>query len=74
MLAYSLVQWSEEVPGHRIGPTLEHIETDTAKLVNIGVVDFGQESNLWWTHRVVIWQEKLKFEDAAYSKSESTVS
>lgn len=44
---------------------LQNIQADTAKLVDVRVVDLGQETNLWWGHRVVIWEEELKVEDAA---------
>ena len=46
--------------------TLEDIETDAAKLINVGVVDFGQEPDLWWGHWVVIWEEKLELENATW--------
>jgi len=36
---------------------LENIETDAAELVNIGVVNLGQESDLRRCHRVIIWEE-----------------
>ena len=37
--------------------TLEDIETDTAKLVNVGVVDLGEKPDLRRSHGIVIWQE-----------------
>jgi len=45
--------------------TLENIETDAAELVNIGVVNLGQESDLRRCHRVIIWEEQLQLEDTA---------
>jgi hypothetical protein len=45
--------------------TFQNIKADTAKLIDIGVVYLGQKSDLWWSHRIVIWQEKLELEDAA---------
>lgn len=45
--------------------TLQNIEANPSKLVNVGVVDFGKKANLRGGHRVVIGQEKLEFEDAA---------
>jgi hypothetical protein len=44
--------------------TLEHIQTDTTQLVNVGMVDLCQEANLWWCHRVVVGEKQLKLEDA----------
>lgn len=46
--------------------TLEDIQTDTAELVDIGVVNLGEESDLRWGHRIVVWQEELQLEDTAY--------
>ena len=34
--------------------TLQHIETDAAQLVNIGVVYLGEESYLGRGHRIVV--------------------
>ena len=45
---------------------LQDVETDSAKLVDVGVVDLGSEQNLWWDHGVLIWQEKLTVEDATF--------
>jgi hypothetical protein len=45
--------------------TLEDIETDAAELIDVGMVDFGQESDLWWGHGVIIWKEQLELKDAA---------
>ncbi len=30
------------------------------------MVDLRQETNLRWCHRVIIWQEELQVEDAAF--------
>ena len=51
--------------GGLIQRTLKNIQADTAELVNIGVVNLGQESDLRRCHRVIIWQEKLQLEDTA---------
>lgn len=48
--------------------TLQHIEADTAKLVDIGMVYLGQKPDLWWSHWVVIWEEELQLEDATCRK------
>lgn len=45
--------------------TLEDVEADTAKLVDVRMVDFGQEANLRRSHGVVIWQEEFEFKDSA---------
>lgn len=34
--------------------TLQDIETDAAKLINIRMVNLSQESDLWGGHRVVV--------------------
>lgn len=43
--------------------TLENVETDTAELVYVGVIDLCKESDLWRGHGVVIRQEQLEFEN-----------
>ena len=45
---------------------LQNIETDSSKLVDVGMVDLGSEQNLWWHHWVLIWQEKLAIEDSSF--------
>jgi len=44
--------------------TLENIETDTAKLVDIWVIDLCQKADLGGSHGVVVWKKELEFEDA----------
>ena len=34
--------------------TLQDVEADAAELVDIGVVDLGEEANLWGDHRIVV--------------------
>lgn len=46
--------------------TFQDIETNAAELVDVGVINLGQESDLRWGHRVVIWQEQLEFEDTSF--------
>ena len=46
--------------------TLEDIEADAAQAVDVWVVDLGEEADLGGSHRVVVWQEKLKLEYAAW--------
>lgn len=43
--------------------TLEDIQADPTKLVNIRVVDLREKPDLWRGHRIVVWQEKLELED-----------
>ena len=45
--------------------TFQDIQTDTTKLVDIGMVDLGQKPNLGRSHGIVIWQEELKLEYAS---------
>lgn len=44
--------------------TLEDIQADAAKTVDVGVVDLGQETDLRRGHRVVVGKEQLETEDA----------
>ena len=45
---------------------LQDIETDTAQLVDIRVVDLGEKANLGRGHGVVVWEEELEVEDATW--------
>jgi hypothetical protein len=61
-------------PGHsqvlyRVRLTLEDIETDATQPVDVWVVDLGQEADLGRGHGVVIGEEELELEDAAYMLS-----
>lgn len=49
MLAYD--------PQSSIDFTLEHVQADAAKFVDIGVVDFGKEAYFRRCHRIVIGQK-----------------
>lgn len=75
-----IVEWSEfEEPGtsyllvlaywqgepHGFWFTLKNIKTDSPQLVNVWVVNLCQEPYLWWSHRIVVWQEEFELEDAA---------
>lgn len=44
--------------------TLQDVQAYPAQLVDIWMIDLGEESNLRWCHRVVVWQEKLEPENA----------
>lgn len=35
------------------------------------MVDLGQKPNFWWSHWVIVWEEKLELEDAAYILSDA---
>jgi hypothetical protein len=45
--------------------TFQDIQTDTAKLVNVGMVDLGQEPNFGRSHGIVVWQKELELEYAS---------
>ena len=48
------------------GPlVLENVQANSAKLVDVWVVDLGSEENLWWHHWILVWQEQLAVEDAS---------
>ena len=48
------------------GPlVLEDIEANSAKLVDVRVVDLGFEEDLWWDHGVLVWQEELAVENTS---------
>lgn len=57
-------------PGDRRVPTLQDVQADSTEFVNVGVVDLGQESDLWRCHGVVVWQEELELE---YSSCDGSV-
>lgn len=44
--------------------TLEDIKTYAAKLVNVGMVDLGEEAHFGRVHRVLLGKEELEFKDA----------
>lgn len=44
---------------------LEDVEADAPELVDVGVVDLGQEAHLGRRHGVVLGQEELELEGAA---------
>jgi len=47
----------------RWGPlVLEDVQTDSTKLVDVGVVDLGSEKHLWWHHWILVRQEKFAVE------------
>lgn len=45
--------------------TLQDVEANTTQLVDVWVVDLGQEANLGRSHGVVFWEEELELEDSA---------
>jgi hypothetical protein len=47
-------------------PTLQHVQADATQLVNVRVEDLGEESNLGRSHGVVVWEEELELENAAF--------
>lgn len=42
--------------------TLEHVEADSAELVDIRVVDLGEEADLGRRHGVIVGEEELELE------------
>lgn len=46
---------------------LEHIQADTTELIDVWMVYLGKETDLWWCHWVVVWEEELEVEDATLS-------
>lgn len=48
--------------------TLEDVQADPTKSVDIGMIDLGQKADLGWHHRVVLRQEQLQLELAACRK------
>ena len=60
-----------ELEGRELGRlqrTLENVKADATELVDIGVKDLCEESNLRRGHRVVIGQEQLELEDTTFSR------
>ena len=46
--------------------TFQNIETDAPKLIDVRMVNFGEEPDLGRRHRIVIRKKKLKLEDARW--------
>jgi hypothetical protein len=42
---------------------LENVEANSAELVDIGMINLGQEADLGRSHRIIIGQEQLQLED-----------
>lgn len=38
---------------------VEDIKTNATELINIWMVDLGQEADFWWCHGVIIWEEEF---------------
>ena len=48
------------------GPfVLQDIEADSSKLIDIWVVDFGSEKNLWGNHWILVWKEEFTGEQSS---------
>lgn len=45
-------------------PTLQNIQADTAEAVDVGVVNLGQEADLWGSHGIIVGEKQLKSKDA----------
>lgn len=46
--------------------TFQHVKADAAELVDIWVVDLGEEANLGGRHRVVIGEEEFEVKDTSW--------
>lgn len=46
---------------------LQNVQADATQLVHIGVVDLGQEADLGGRHRVILREEQLQLEHAAWN-------
>lgn len=46
--------------------TLQNVQAYPTELVNIRMVYFGQEANLWGSHGIVVREKKLELEDSTY--------
>ena len=45
---------SQHIPQSSVsGCTLQHIQTDSSKLVDVWVIDLGEEADLGWCHGIV---------------------
>lgn len=51
------------------GLTLQHVKADAAELVDVGVVDLGEETDLGGRHWVIIWEEEFEVKDATWDVS-----
>lgn len=49
------------------GRTLQDIQADTTKAVDVGMVDLRQETDLWGSHGIVIGKKEFQPEDATCS-------
>ena len=48
------------------GLTLQDVQTDSAKAVDVGVVYLGKEADLGRGHGIVVRQEELELEDSTW--------
>lgn len=82
LLRHSLIQWIFWIwrPQERLyaeqdcpylqsrGPVvLEDVEADSSQAIDVRVVDAGQKAYPGWAHGVVIWEEELELEHAAFT-------
>lgn len=52
--------------------TFQNVKADTAQLVDVGVEDLGQEADLGRDHGVVVGEEELELEVAAWRSRRET--
>lgn len=49
--------------------TLENVKTYATELIDVWVVDLGEETNFGRSHWVVVWKEELELEDTTCNKA-----
>lgn len=48
--------------------TFENVQADPSKLIDVGMVNFGEKANFRWLHGIPFWQEQLKLEDTVLKR------
>ena len=44
----------------------QNIKANSTQLIDIWVIDLGSEKDLWWHHRILIWQEEFTVEKTSF--------
>lgn len=52
------------IPSPSLVHTLQYVQAYAAQLVDVWMVDLGEEADFWWSHWVVVWKEELEAEGA----------
>jgi hypothetical protein len=45
---------------------LQDIKANSTKLIDVWMVDFGSEKNLWGDHWILVWEEKFTSEQSTF--------